>query len=142
MISEKYIELGKQFIRFSIIGVINAIVDFSVLNLLIRVVLWPILAANTISFSSAVVFSYFLNKYWTFRDYKPLHMKQFPLFVVISLVGLGLSDVLMHFGTSLLLGNPYLDLSFVWSYNLAKVVSAGIVLLWNFVAYKIIVFKK
>ncbi|MDD5605869.1 MAG: GtrA family protein [Patescibacteria group bacterium] len=134
--------LWGQILRFSITGMLNAGVDFGILNLLIKLAGWAPVWANTISFSSAVIVSYCLNKYWTFKDTQPQHLRQFPTFVIVSVVGLGLSNLLVHFGTSCLVHNPFFEISFTWSYNLAKAVSAGIVLIWNFLAYKYLVFKK
>ncbi len=129
-----------QLIRFSITGGINAVVDFTILNLLIKLAGWGLLAANTVSFSAAVVCSYFLNKYWTFADHRPRHLIQFPIFIIISLVGLGLSNLLVHLGTSTMEQLGWW--SFTINYNVAKAFSAGIVLVWNFTAYKYLAFRR
>lgn len=67
---EKYKKLIYQFSRFAGIGFLNTAVDFSALNLLIA--LTGITAGlslafiNAISFTAAVVHSYFWNKFWAF----------------------------------------------------------------------------
>src|SRR3990167_6836118 len=60
----------KQIIKFGIVGVINTIIDFGLLNLLVAIFDWAVLWANTVSFSVAVLNSFFFNKYWisTFRS--------------------------------------------------------------------------
>lgn len=131
----------KQIAKFGVVGIINTIIDFVLLNLLVAVVGWPILWANTISFSAAVTNSYFINKYWTFRNHEPAHLRQFSTFVLISIVGLVLSNLLVHYGTQLL-GDYDFGLTFVWQYNIAKAVSAVIVLAWNFLASKYLVFHE
>lgn len=131
--------MKRQIIKFSIIGVLNTIIDFSILNFLIRILSWTVLPANTISFSVAVINSYFLNKYWTFRDKQPVHIKQFSMFIMVSLVGLGLSNLLIYLGLEIFKTYTF-GLSFVWHYNIAKAMSAIIVLVWNFLASKFWVF--
>lgn len=131
--------MKRQIIKFSIIGVLNTIIDFSILNFLVRILSWTVLPANTISFSVAVINSYFLNKYWTFRDKQPVHIKQFSTFVAVSLVGLGLSNLLIYLGLEIFKTYTF-GLSFVWHYNIAKAMSAIIVLVWNFLASKFWVF--
>lgn len=131
--------MKRQIIKFSITGIVNTIIDFSILNFLIQIFAWSVLPANTVSFSLAVINSYFLNKYWTFRDKQPIHIKQFSIFVGVSLIGLGLSNLLVYIGLQIF--QTYdLGLTFAWHYNIAKAVSALIVLIWNFLASKFWVF--
>jgi len=131
--------MKRQIIKFSITGLLNTIIDFSILNFLIGVLSWTVLPANTVSFSVAVINSYFLNKYWTFRDKQPVHIRQFSIFLVVSLVGLGLSNILVYLGLEVFKVYTF-GLSFVWHYNIAKAISALIVLVWNFLASKFWVF--
>lgn len=131
--------MKRQIIKFSITGLLNTIIDFGILNFLVRILSWTVLPANTISFSVAVINSYFLNKYWTFRDKQPVRIKQFSTFLLISLVGLGLSNLLVYLGLELFKTYTF-GLSFVWHYNIAKAISALIVLVWNFLASKFWVF--
>jgi len=127
--------MKRQIIKFSITGLLNTIIDFSILNFLIRILSWSVLPANTISFSVAVINSYFLNKNWTFKDKQPVRIKQFSAFLLVSLVGLGLSNILLYLGLELFKTYTF-GLSFVWHYNIAKAMSALIVLVWNFLASK------
>jgi len=131
----------KQLAKFSITGIINTLIDFGVLNLLVQVFSWSVLPANSISFSLAVINSYFLNKYWTFKDKQPIHVKQFSIFLGVSIIGLGLSNLLIYEGLELFKIHDF-GLNFDWHYNIAKAVSAVIVLLWNFLASKFWVFHE
>lgn len=129
----------KRILKFLAVGATNTLIDFAILNLLVQLLHLPLLLSNTISFSVAVINSYLLNKYWTFQDKKPLYLKQFSLFLVISLVGLGLSNLILHFGSRAIVF-LWPDLTFTSQYNFAKVISAIIVLVWNFSAYRYWVF--
>ncbi|MBU1083092.1 GtrA family protein [Patescibacteria group bacterium] len=129
----------KKILKFLTVGATNTLIDFAILNLLIQLTPLSLLWSNSISFSVAVINSYLLNKYWTFQDRKPIYLTQFSLFFVISLVGLGLSNLILHFGTKAIIF-LWPDLTFTWQYNLAKMASAVIVLVWNFAAYQYWVF--
>lgn len=65
----------KQFVRFATVGIINTGLDFILFNLLIWLTGiykggWLGLL-NFIAFSLATINSYFLNKFWTFKNPAP-----------------------------------------------------------------------
>jgi len=122
----------RQVVKFGIVGAVNTIIDFGILNLLISVFGWSILLANTISFSVAVINSFLFNKYWTFRQRGGNTYQQLAGFVLVALVGLGLSDLLVYYFSDIV----------GWNYNLAKLLSIPVVFIWNFFASKKLVFKK
>jgi putative flippase GtrA len=65
-----------RFVKFFIVGLIGATVDFSTLNILQRTILVPIDPhhnlkigmATGISFAAAVLSNFFWNRYWTYPD--------------------------------------------------------------------------
>lgn len=134
-----------QFGKFFIVGILNTVLDFAVLNFL----MWmtqtykgpSIVIFGTISFSVAVINSYFLNKYWTFGDQsKEQAPRQFIKFLSVAIVGLVLNNSIIYIITTLI--NPIFGLTPVLWANFAKVVATGVVLAWNFAGYKLFVFKK
>ncbi|MDP2586450.1 MAG: GtrA family protein [Candidatus Komeilibacteria bacterium] len=61
----------KQFFQFSLVGGLNAIVDFSIYFSLTRSIDWfkeNYLVANALAFLAAVTCSFFLNNHWTFKE--------------------------------------------------------------------------
>ncbi len=114
---------NKKFVKFSICGFISAIIDIGVLVLLVEFFNIYVIIANTISFIFAVINSFLLNKYWTFRDNSKKNVNQFIKFLFISIVGLILNYIFI-----LLLINLN-----VW-YIIAKVIVIIIVAFWNFFA--------
>ncbi len=137
--------LAGQFIRFGIVGGLNTAIDFGVLNLLSFITgitkgtgLVPL---NMISFTVAVINSYYLNKYWAFKDQSSGEgMKKFSLFLVISVIG-----ALINTGTVTLVATslePWFGLGPTPWLNVAKVLATGLSLIWNFIGYKLLVFKK
>jgi len=138
-------QITGQFVRFAIVGAINTGVDFLVLNLLIWVTgikegngLIPL---NIISFTVAVVNSYVLNKRWAFRDQTSGETaKKFTSFLVVSVIGALINTAIVRFGSTNI--DPMFGLSQVMWVNAAKVVATGASLIWNFVGYKLFVFRK
>ncbi|MEA2113326.1 MAG: GtrA family protein [Patescibacteria group bacterium] len=134
-----------QFSKFVVIGFLNTGIDFAVLNLL----MWQtgiysgkyIILLNAISFSVAVINSYFWNKFWIFRAKESAQTgKEFAQFITITLIGMVINTAIVYSITTLI--SPMFGLSAeVWA-NLAKVAATGVSLIWNFTGYKLIVFKK
>lgn len=148
---EKY-PFAKQFIRFGIIGVINTGVDLIILNLLMFIfdkqsgIEFTIF--KTVSFTVAVVSSYFLNKYWAFEDKnKKEEVKKFSQFIAISIVGafinVGVASLVVNYlAPNFLISfvNISLD-SQLWG-TFGALCGTAIGLIWNFMGYKFVVFKK
>jgi len=141
-------KLIRQFSKFVVIGFMNTAIDFAVLNLL----MWQtgiykgqwIILLNAIAFAVAVINSYFWNKFWTFRakeaDEPGEIAKEFSQFIVVTLIGLAINSSIV-FGVTTFIP-PFFDLSpELWA-NLAKAAATGFSLIWNFIGYKFIVFKK
>lgn len=134
-----------QFIRFAIIGGINTGVDFAVLNLLSWItgvnkgngVIW----LNLVSFSVAVINSYFLNKFWAFKDQSSSEQgKKFVSFITISIIGAVINTSIVRFISTNV--DPMFGLSAQLWLNVAKLFATGVSLIWNFIGYKLVVFKK
>jgi putative flippase GtrA len=126
---------AERFFKFLIVGTIGFIVDFGILTFLVEVVgLLPVVA-NTISFSSAVVSNFTLNRYWTYPDSRSKRRRiQLLQFGMVSLIGLAINN-----GILLLLTHPFDVLLHtvhvspaVDGYIPAKMVGTVVVLFWNF----------
>ena len=122
----------KRFIKFMIVGGFGAILDFTILNVLIAEFHVPNLYANIISTSCAVLSNFIWNRFWTYPESRQhaLHT-QFGKFALVNAVGVAINTVvfsltdnfifiaLFHFPTTL-------------SLNLGKACAIGVVLFWNF----------
>ena len=135
----------KQLVRFVVVGVINTGIDFLILN--IEMFFTHITSGsgmilqNAISFGLATINSYYLNKSWTFSDKdKKKEGIKFAQFLTVSLIGIIINSLIVYLITSFIppmFGvNPQL-----WA-NIAKLAATAISLIWNFLGYKFIVFKK
>jgi putative flippase GtrA len=119
-----------RFGKFAIVGAIGALVDFTVLNLLILDFGTPKFIANLVSVTCAIFSNFIWNRLWTFPESREraLHT-QFGQFALVNLVGLAINQVVFLTVDALVFGPMFgtpLD------YNLAKGVAIIVVLFWNF----------
>lgn len=123
-----------RFVKFAIVGAIGAIIDFAVLNLMHGAFGWPLLWANTLSVSAAIVSNFTWNRLWTYPESRSRRKrKQLPQFALINLIGLGINNLIVVGLTAVFtnfIPNP-------WDYNLAKAIAIGVVLFWNFGANRL-----
>lgn len=142
---ERLKRVAKQFSTFAVIGGINTCIDFAVFNLEIHITGITsgsgLFVLNTISFLVAVINSYFMNKYWTFHDVtRQKEETKFVQFIAVSLVGSGINSSIVASITTFV--HPIFGLTpLLWA-NIAKIFAIGISLIWNFIGYKLFVFKK
>jgi putative flippase GtrA len=140
----KKIPIIFQFVKYATTGFANTAVDFGVLNLL----MWmtgiysgkTIFLLNSLSFLVAVIHSYIWNRFWTFKSSEKNVAGQFLQFLIVSLIGIVINGVIVYTITTLV--SPMFNLSSVAWANSAKVLATGVALIWNFIGYKLIVFKQ
>jgi putative flippase GtrA len=128
-VSDNSSELAR-FMKFAVVGAIGAVVDFSILNLLVLGLGWPKEYANLVSVTCAVISNFTWNRLWTYPESRerPLHA-QFGQFALVNLIGLAINQCVFVTTDSLIFGSlaPHpLD------YNLAKATATVVVLFWNF----------
>jgi putative flippase GtrA len=136
----------ERFLKFAIVGTIGAVVDFIVLNVMKLIfesaglgIGWngsmephqiQLVAANAISFSTAVLSNFTWNRLWTFPESRERPVgSQLVQFAIVNILGLGINTLV------LLVMDQFIFQHFVsqrLSYNLAKAFAIGIVLFWNF----------
>ena len=84
--------ITQQAFRYGVSGLIATCVHVSVAALVFNFLVPSQPIANTIAFVAAMPVSYFMNALWSFGS--TVHGRNFARFVVVSLVGLGLSGVI------------------------------------------------
>ena len=123
-------ELGR-ITKFAVVGAINTAIDFSVFVFLLYQGGFSIIVSNTVAYCVGIINSFLMNKYWTFSDSKrnghPL--QQFPLFVALNLIGLGLSNLTVW------------SLALVLHAIIAKVFAIGVTFVWNYWSNRRFVYK-
>jgi putative flippase GtrA len=128
-----------RFVRFAVVGVIGAVVDFGVYNTMIRVFGLSPEVASVIALATAIVSNFVWNRYWTYPDSrsKPL-FKQFVQFFLINILAVVIRVPIIAFTKApfgqlagrVLSVEP--DAAVKWGYNIAWSLAVGLALFWNF----------
>jgi putative flippase GtrA len=134
----------RQFVKFFTVGVMNTVVDLLILNTLIFATgkgqnggyIFSIF--KTISFSLAVLNSYFLNKLWVFKGSgKNTTAIQFSSFLTISIIS---AFINVGVATLVVTHLPPVIHRELWP-SIGALCGTGVAFMWNFFGYKYIVFK-
>ena len=121
-----------QLFRYLFVGGAAFIVDFLSLFILTDFFGIYYLISAAIAFILGLIANYFLSISWVFnkRKLKNRHF-EFGVFAVIGIIGLGFNEIFIWFFTQ--------DLQIY--YLLSKILAAVIILFWNFLARKFILFR-
>ncbi len=129
-----------RFLRFTVVGTIGAVVDFGVMNLLVKFLHASLVLAGTISFISAILSNFTWNRYWTYPDSRSKSIvRQLVEFALVSVMGLAiripilifLEPVMEQWITLLPFKIPLLDSATIAD-NLTLAIAVVIVMFWNF----------
>jgi len=132
----------RRFLRFLVVGLFGALVDFGIENLLHRVFGVPYVWAGAISFICAILSNFFWNRYWTYPDSrsKPI-LRQLLQFAIINTIGLAIRVPILRFVEpvvsklfQMLPGKILILPPDVMGENLTLAIAVLIVLFWNFFA--------
>ncbi len=123
-----------QFARYFVTGGLASIADFGVFAVVLYHFEVHYLMSNLIGLMAGNVVNYVLSIGWVFRSQKRKmennRILEIFVFVLISLVGLALNETLMYLGVGVLGVQEMIS----------KIFAAAIVLMWNFIARKLILF--
>ena len=130
-------KVDKKPIRFVLVGISNTILDFVILNVLLfcRV---NILFANTISTGIAMLYSFFMNKKWTFRNSGNNYIKEVILFFIFTIIGIWVIQNGCIYLLNIVI--PDLGLPEVIYNNAIKLAASIPSLTWNYLTYNRFVF--
>lgn len=121
-----------QLLRYIIVGGLSFIVDYGLLYAFTEYVGLYYLISATISFIAGLVTNYCISTHWIFRKPKLSNKAvEFVVYGLIGCVGLLLNNILMYVFTD----------AMQLHYMLSKLIAAALVLVWNFVGRKVILFN-
>ena len=121
-------KLFKQIIRFGIIGGLAFLIDYALLYICTDIIGIHYLISSIISFTVSVIFNYILSIKWVFEvDERTDPKRNFLLFIIFSVIGLGINEVIMYVGVTM------------WEiyYMLVKIFATFFVMVFNFITRKI-----
>lgn len=126
-------------IRFLVVGGLNTAFDFILLFLFVGLGIDKFIA-NYLSTGSAMVLSFFLNRSFTFKNTDARKKRQFALFLLVTITGMWAIQPLVIWVVTSFLDNA--ALSTEGSLFIAKVIATIASLMWNYLLYSKLVFKK
>jgi len=139
MILLKDVKERERFLKFAVVGVIGAVIDFGMMNLLTQTAGMTLVLVGTISFICAVTSNFIWNRYWTYPDSRSRPIgRQLIMFFAVNIAGVAIRIPILHF-----VEPPLIDLlesmhlsgslsSEFLAKNLTLALAVGIVMLWNF----------
>jgi putative flippase GtrA len=126
-------KLIEQMIKFGFVGFLCFFIDWGIMVFLTEVFGINPLISSTISFTVSVTVNYILSVTFVFETDKNANKgSQFVIFVLLSIVGLGVNELCMWLGSDLL-GIHYM---------ITKVGATAVVMVYNFITRKIFIEKK
>ena len=125
-----------QFLRYLVTGGLAFVVDFGLFALCLYVFDWHYLLANLVGLVAGLVLNYTMSIVWVFtaceRALEKRKVMEFSLFALVGIAGVGINQLLML----LMVG------VFDWNEMVSKMVAAVLVLMWNFGARKLMLFRE
>ncbi len=116
-----------SFVRFAVVGALSTVIDFALLNILLRLGA-PVLVAGAVGFFGGFTNGYLLNSKYVFQKASP---DRYVKYFLVSLGGLGITELLLEL----------LHVQAGLGTNLAKLIAVVIVFFWNYVLSKFWVFQ-
>ena len=117
-----------QFMKFGVVGVIAFFIDYGLLAFCTEILHINYLISATIGFTVSVVFNYVASMRYVFTHKEDMsRRREFVIFVVLSIIGLIINNVLLWAGVELLHVH----------YLIVKIFATAVVMVWNFVTRKI-----
>lgn len=116
-----------QLLKFGVVGSIAAFVDVGVLVVLKELLHVDVLIASAISFCVSVTVNYLLSMSFVFKSKKQSKVKEFIIFVLLSVGGLGLNQLVLWIGV---------EFTSVY-YLIVKFLAMLIVSIYNFTTRKV-----
>ncbi len=126
-------KLFRQMIRFGFVGFLCFFIDYGIMVFLYRLLGLDPLVASGISFTVSVVVNYILSVTIVFEmDKDKSRLKEFIVFVFLSIIGLGINQACMWFGVGTLHQMP----------EFVKIAATAVVMVYNFISRKLFIEKK
>lgn len=147
-------KLLEQIIKFGFVGIICFLIDFAISTVLFYLLFnaWGVMSRGTATavggfwgFTISVILNYILSMKFVFERKEDMSRKrEFVTFVILSIIGLGVNELILLGCNAVYESNDFLLTAFhdtVW-FAASKIVATAIVMVYNFISRKIFLEKK
>jgi putative flippase GtrA len=144
-------KLLEQLIKFGFVGGLCFLIDFAISTVLFDL-LNGILTRNEatavggfVGFTVSVVINYILSMKFVFERKEDMsRKKEFVIFVILSIIGLGVNEVILLVCSGIYSGSEALSgiIGDTLWFAISKVIATAIVMIYNFISRKIFLEKK
>lgn len=125
--------IAEEGVRYFAASAIALAIDFGIYAGLIRFAAVHYLVAAPIGFAFGLATIYLLSIRWVFRERRLADRRaEFALFALIGLAGLALNQLILFAAVQWLAA----------SFEVAKIISAGMVFCFNFISRKLLLFTR
>lgn len=121
-----------QFFRYIFVGGTAFVADFATFFVLDTILKVHLAISVAIAFLVGIAVNYLLSKWLVFKKEYSSKTFEIAVFTIIGVIGLGLTEGLMYLFTN----------QFGIASLISKIIVSAIVLVWNFGARKLILYKK
>jgi len=126
-----------EFSRYILVGGSSFVIDFAAMYIFQEFIFKGshVFIAVFIGYMVGLIYNFFLSSGYVFKNgfekIKGKEIQSFIIVTIIGIMGLGFTEALMYLFVNILMLH----------YLIGKVLSGGIVLFWNYIGRKIIVYK-
>lgn len=152
MDNEKFKKLISQILKFGVVGGLSFVIDF-VITLIVSTILRKTgvsiensaAIGGLFGFCISLIFNYIMSMKFVFERKDDMdRKKEFIIFTVLSVIGLGINELILYFGVMLCNSSIPTIVEQYPTYITAgvKIVATGIVMVYNFISRKMTLEKK
>lgn len=121
-------KLFQQIFKFGVVGGIAFVIDYGIMVISKELLGFSILLSAGLGFTISIIFNYIASVKWVFNVNKDKNEKKnFILFMIFSVIGLILTELIMFVGTNII----------NISYLIVKIAATAIVMVFNFITRKL-----
>jgi len=147
--SKKLIE---QILKFAVVGGLSFVIDFVITLIVSKIMLSAGASVETAAavgglfgFCISLIFNYIMSMKFVFARKDDMdRKKEFAIFTILSLIGLGINELILYFGViicSNIVPQIVSDYPTIVTAGV-KIVATGIVMVYNFISRKLTLEKK
>ena len=132
-----------QFLRFSLVGILNTLIDVVLFNLFVWIFSpnnsYMVIILNAVAYSIGALNSFFLNKWWTFKQHDRATPNQVVSFILVTGLGIVGNSAFLWLATLIL---TLLSFSGFFWVNIAKVSAIAGSVMISYLGMRLRVFNR